>query len=333
MQKINVKLIPISYDSKIGDSCLKFKLKGDNINYVVANTLRRVIFNDIPIFAFDEFKFEKNTSVFHNNYMICRIKNMPIWGVENKHDILIHNKENVLDEENNNPDSDLDDIVETEENVKLVNLKQMAPMTMYVNYKNKTTENINVTTDDAKFYYNGKLIKSPYPTSIPIVGLQPGQEISFSAITKLGTEEIYASFSACNIASFSYDKNDNEIEFNLESSGQITEKRILLVSVFNIIKKLEHFLKLFKESEQSNSHLSGTISVNDEDHTMGNLITKGMQQHKDIDFAGYNMPHPLLRKIIIDYKLKKNTISNIINDVVKYYIELFEYLNKLFKTL
>jgi DNA-directed RNA polymerase subunit L len=303
MQKINIKLIPVSYENKLGNSCLKFKLIGDCINYVVANTIRRVMLSDIPIFAFDEFKFEKNTSVFHNNYMICRIKNMPIWGVENKEDVI----------------NDLD------------NLKQI---TMYVNSKNKTNEIVTISTDDVKFYYNGKLIKSPYEIPIPIIKLQPEQEISFSAVTRVGTEEEYASFSACNVVSFKYE-NENEFEFNIESSGQLTEKRILHVAVISIIKKLENFMKLFKENATDTfSKEEGSISINDEDHTLGNLVTKGMQQHPDIEFAGYHLPHPLSKKVIIDYKLKKNVkIKNIINDVVVYYTELFEQLDKHFKNL
>ena len=318
MQKINIKHIPVSYDNKLGNSCLIFKLVGNNINYVIANTIRRVILNDIPIYAFDEFKFEKNTSVFHNNYMICRIKNMPIWGIENT----------VKYYENKNENDDSDTNIET--SPIQPNLKQF---TMYVNNKNKTNDILTISTDDVKFYYNGKLIKSPYENPIPIIKLQPGQEISFSAVTKLGTEEIYSNFGACNVVSFKYDNdNDNDIEFNLESAGQITEKRILYVATLNIIKKLENFMKLFNENNDLFLKEEGIISINNEDHTLGNLISKGMQQHSNIEFAGYHLPHPLSKIVIIDYKIKKNSkIKNIINEVIIYYIELFKTLKKYFK--
>ena len=68
ISKISVKLI--NYESEIGNSRLEFNLSGSNIDYIVANTIRRTILSDIPIYAFNEFKFEKNTSVFHNNYFI-----------------------------------------------------------------------------------------------------------------------------------------------------------------------------------------------------------------------------------------------------------------------
>ena len=56
---------------------------------------------------------------------------------------------------------------------------------------------------------------------------------------------------------------------------------------------------------------------------MGNLITSGLQQHSNIEFAGYNMPHPLSNIIHIHYKINKINIIKAIEDVVDYYTDLF----------
>lgn len=333
INKINIKLI--ENNKELGNSRLEFNLSGSNIDYIVCNTIRRTILSDIPIYAFNEFKFEKNTSIFHNNYLKLRFRQIPIWNIDNKLDFIDSVKDNHVVSDINDNNNELEDEVELEtENI--IDSSTLKQMTMYVNYKNKTNNIYTVTTDDAKFYYEQKLIKSPYKVPIPLVKLQEGQEIVFSAITNIGTEHMNAMYSAVCI--IGYKQNDDTIEckdvnFFLESRGQLSEKRILNVALINIEKKLKNFLKIIKETVEKNINkesLEGVIVVNDEDHTLGNLISRGMQQHKKISFAGYNMPHPLATKFQLHYKLtdNKDNIKDIIEDVVNYYIELFDDIKK-----
>ena len=329
INKINIKMV--QQTTNIGDSCLEFNIKGPNINYIIVNTLRRTIFSDIPIYAFDKFKYEKNTSIFHNNYLSLRIRNMPVWGIDNNIDYTENEKKVKSSEllENDEQDNDDGDFEDTKD----FNSSTLKQFTMYINYKNKTNDIINVTTENAKFYFEEKHINSPYNINIPIIKLQPNQEIIFSAITKLGTEQENTIYSPVSV-NYYKEINDNEFNYVLESRGQLTEKRILLVAIFNIDKRIKNFLKLFKSNDINNinieeeSKLQGVIIINNEDHTLGNLINRGLQQHSDVSFSGYNMPHPLLHKVHINFKLKKNIISNIIEDVVDYYISLFNEIKK-----
>lgn len=342
IDKINIKLV--EQTNEIGNSCFEFNIKGPNINYIIVNTLRRTIFSDIPIYAFEKFKFEKNTSIFHNNYLSLRIKNMPVWGIDNNIDFVENEKKKLKtteileDDEQDFVDFDID----ADKNLNTSTLKQF---TMYVNYKNKTNDIINVTTENAKFYFEEKQINCPYNINIPIIKLQPNQEIIFSAITKLGTENENTIYSPVSV-NYYKEINDNEFNYVLESRGQLTEKRILLVAIFNIDKKIKNILKLFKstikESDSTDelkinieekTKLQGLIIINNEDHTIGNLISRGLQQHSDVNFAGYNMPHPLSQIVHIHFKLKKNVILNVIEDVINYYILLFNEIKKQITTL
>jgi DNA-directed RNA polymerase subunit L len=71
-----------------------------------------------------------------------------------------------------------------------------------------------------------------------------------------------------------------------------------------------------------------------EDNTMGNLLTSGLQKHKDIKFAGYNIPHLLVDKAIIHYELKgKKQINDVFNDVIEENIKLFKKLQSLNKSI
>jgi len=333
MEKISkINLEVLNYEKEIGDSRLELKIKGDNIDYIILNTIRRMILSEIPIYAFNEFKFDKNTSIFHNNYLKLRYKNMPVWGIDNNIDYIdtSNNKDIII----TNYDDELDDIdLNIDNSINSSSLKQL---TMYVMYKNNSMDIITVTTSDAKFYYKEKQIANPYKVPIPLVKLQPNQEISFSAITQIGIEQIDTMFSAVSIAVYKQ-INDNEFDLIIESRGQITEKRIIIVAIVNLINRLNNFIKvLFDNKDKSkdlleyniqttidDNALEGMIMINDEDYTLGNLISRGLQKHKNIEFASYNLPHPLDRKVIFQYKLNKGNIKNVMKDVVNYYIELF----------
>ena len=333
ISKINVKLI--NKNNQLGESSLEYNISGDNINYIVTNTIRRIIFEDIPIYAFNEFKFEKNNSIFHNTYMKRRLEQLPVWGIENTIDFL----ENTVTETKINNEVEMINGVEDEgDDVELdvgktLNSSTLKQLTMYVNYKNKTNDVISVTTDDAKFYFDEKQIKSPYSIPIPLVKLQGGQEIVFSAITNVGTEKTNAMYSAVTVNYYKENK-ENDFDVCIESRGQLDEMRILEVAFINIKRRLNNFKKLILDEDKLNIDKTqqGVIIVNNEDHTFGNLISKGMQQHKNISSASYSLPHPLANKVHFHFKLEKgNDIKKVLEDVVEYYIELFDEIKKQIK--
>ena len=154
VDKVNVKIT--AHNQELGNSRLDFKISGNNINYIIANTMRREIFSDVPIYAFNEFKFDKNTSVFHNNYLKLRLRHMPVWGIENKVEFIDYNiktnNDGLDDIQENNEEAEDDNIeLNVEKNLNTSNLKQF---TMYVSVKNNSNDIITVSTAQANFYYD-----------------------------------------------------------------------------------------------------------------------------------------------------------------------------------
>ena len=341
-KKININLI--EYINELGNSRLEFKISGKNIDYIIVNTLRRTILSDIPIYAFSEFKFNKNTSSFHNNYLKLRISMLPVWSIQNNIDenkekikSTDDNEKNILLETidiNNDINDDInDDNYEKYDNTtnNLNNMTSLKQITMYVNYKNKTNDIVAVTTSEAMFYYNEEQITSPYKIPILLLKLNKNQEISFSVISTLNTEKNNIIYSA--VSAIAYKQiNDEEFDFFLESRGQITEKEILLLAIINIKNKMNNLLKLINNNNELNNLNEGTFEILNEGHTLGNLISRGLQKHKNIGFAGYNLSHPLSNKLKFHFKLKKGNIKNIIEDVIDYYDNIFNTIKKLIET-
>ena len=76
-------------DDSLLSNYLHLKFKGDSINHVLINSIRRVILEDIPGFAFDidKISIKSNTSVYNNDYIKNRIENFPIFGLDDSFDI------------------------------------------------------------------------------------------------------------------------------------------------------------------------------------------------------------------------------------------------------
>src|SRR5437868_11956647 len=84
MSKPDIKVKKIKYDKEVGFqiSNLTLELSGKDANVIVANTIRRISMDDIPMYAFAYINIEFNNSVFNNDMMKVHLKQLPIYDVE-----------------------------------------------------------------------------------------------------------------------------------------------------------------------------------------------------------------------------------------------------------
>lgn len=313
---INVKLN--NYDSEKYNTRLELRVYGKNINNVFINSLRRTALSDIPIYAWEP-SINANTSVFNNNYLKLRLENLPVFGIKN--DIVFFNKEeNEKDKEPNDSvflDMAMDDL-DLSPTENKVNTSSLNNLTMYLEFENKTSEIVTVSTADCDFYYKENKIKSPYDIEIPIVKLQPKQKINLSCVTKLGKESQSAIFSPVSVFYFQENKPSDEKESNdfnviLESKGQITEKEILIRCVENLKLAVNELYDNIPDTLEK----EGVIKVGELDHTIGNLVSYYCYKNKDVDMFSYNLPHPLRNQINFNFKLNNSKLKVVIEKAKK----------------
>ena len=252
--------------------------------------------------------------------MKLRISNMPVFGIHSDEPIFtkifpVKVKEVEIEQ----------DI--TDDSLDAVNSSSLKQLTMYIDYVNNTTNIVTVGTDDCKFYFAEKHIPSPYAINIPIIKLQPTQKIKLSAITQLGIEETSSIFSPVSI--FAYKKlEENKYTVMIESRGQLNEKVLLEYTHTNIQLILDNFIKLIPDKDD----IMGKILINDADHTLGNIIAEGLQNHKKVKFGGSNSPHLLDKKIMVHYELyEKGNIKDVMVEIINEYKLLFESIHKVIK--
>ena len=58
------------------------------------------------------------------------------------------------------------------------------------------------------------------------------------------------------------------------------------------------------------------IKIENESHTFGNLLSRMLQDHEQIEFAGYKIDHLLIKELTIGYKTVGEDIVNILNDII-----------------
>jgi DNA-directed RNA polymerase subunit L len=126
--------------------------------------------------------------------------------------------------------------------------------------------------------------------------------------------------------------NDNYL-LKIEPRGQM-EILDILDRACEIIKfRLKLILdKIMSVKFTNDNH--GKIVLSNEDHTFGGIIARGLQNHKNIEFAGYRMDHLLIRDVTIEYITNGGkTINEIVKDVITDYLKLYDNVHSQFKKL
>ena len=88
--------------------------------------------------------------------------------------------------------------------------------------------------------------------------------------------------------------------------------------------------KISKKRFSSDNH--GKIILDNESHTLGNLISRGLQENKNVDFASYKMDHLLINQLTIDYVTNSNkTINEVLDKTVNNQIKIYKDILSKFK--
>lgn len=353
---ISVKLLDQN-DEKDGleTSMCVLEFSGKDINYVITSTIRRVIMSLLPTYAFhiNNMKFNKNTSVFNNDYLGLRFSNYPIYfkkDINKKYiDLKKLNEVSVI-----SPSSTIDNfqILEYKANLGSAEIDRTAEITEKVNINDNLTIVINVkntsnvvmdvmtNTHGVKFYYKSEQISHIYNVPLLLVQLQPDQELSCTMISDLNIAMYHATYRPCSLCYVTESRNENNeplFKFKLMSKRQISEKDMFIRACKIIKQKTLHAKKIFQENitkyklKDNNIHTDditshyriGRIIIEGEQHTMGNLLSKYLQDNKNIRYAGYKVNHPNINTCEIYYESEIN-ILDVIEEVSNTIIDIYD---------
>lgn len=310
----------------------KLLFTGKDINFVLINTLRRTILTIIPVYAFDikNININKNTSIFNNDQLRLRLSNLPIYS---KNDVDLINPHSTIESFKNleyNSSLMLSEIDKT-----IISEKEDITnnLTISVNVKNIDSNDIlNVMTDNinVKYSLNKQQIENIYAKPILLLQLQPEQSINFTMISSLNNAIYNSTFRCCSKCHYE-EISENKFIFELHSRRQITEKEIILRACEILISKITntHQILVEKINEHGNANKEGNIIIEGEQHTLGNLLSLYLQEHKDVIFAAYKINNPNINQVEFIYKTDKNIIL-ILEDI---HIKLLDIFNNIISSI
>ena len=322
---LNLKKVSNKEDDTIHTNHLHFKISGNNIDHVIINSLRRIILEELPGFAYDSdsIKISANSSVYNNDYLRNRIENFPVVGMNLKLDM----DEFMKLKFKKDTDTDLESQEDTEKSFSNFDL-----LNFYVNKENTTDDVLSVTTDDCDFFLKGKKIDNIYKNALLICKLKKNEKLELSAIVKMGLPMEHAKYSPVGVCCYE-EKSNNEFIFKIENRNQYKNKEVIIYGCDILIKRLETILeKIVNKKFSSDNH--GKIILNNENHTLGNLISRGLQEDSNIEFAAYKLDHLLINDVTIEYVTNgSKTINEIISKTIKKQIKIFEDIKSNIKSM
>lgn len=308
-----------NYDS----SSLVLNIAGNDVNYTIINSLRRVCMDQIPIYGLDRGKIKilRNSSVFDSTDMQIRLSQLPIKRVSPNVIFLplkYYKNVNFADPKmERHPDDNIN-------------------IEYYVNVKNNGPENIlYVTTDHLRISINNDVLndnKKMYMGKEPIVliELRPGEEFECSMKSVLAVGELNAIFNASN--SYFKQITENHYELTVESSGQMDEYELLLRGTNIIIEKLGIIKENILQSQYEiviTENNSVQIEITNEDYTCGGPINWTLQHMNEVIFSGVSKPNLMEKNITITCAIDKNYKPiDIISKSIDKTIELYKNIRK-----
>jgi DNA-directed RNA polymerase subunit L len=301
--------------NNLNNNELSLYITGKDVNYTIVNTIRRLVMSSVPIYAFhqDDMKFDINTTIYNNDMLKDRFRNIPIFNIDNDEsttklfDELETKKVGIIDKTNN--------------------------LTMFINIKNNKDTIYNVTTNEAIFYYKGAQINSPYKKPILLVKLKKGQELKVTCIASLNigkNDGIYNGSMAYHY--YDDDAKDNKFELVINSSRQLDEFELIIrgCRILNDkLDKLEKLILLNLDKENDKNILNkGLLKIQDENATLGSIISYYLQDSKSMDFAGYQIPFLYMNEILLRYRTDGKDIKDILKKTFDHIKKIFTHIEK-----
>lgn len=318
------------------------------IKISLANAIRRTMIANIDVFSIDISKitFFENNTIYSNEFLKHRLSLIPIISnIDNLNydNILISCKKKNNDEVIESiivndfivKDIEKDIVINNEEFFKFPNILFAKLKTNdFVSFECKLVKNNSE---------NGGSFFSPVCGCIYTFKMDDKE---INTVTKNMNENEKKTFMTQDNERI-YEKNkigDPMVyKFNIEISGFYDAKTIIKKSIDVLINKLMNINNEFKNLENSNiiTLRNDTNDINNfyyfiidnENETLGQLLTTYCNDDKNISYCGYVIEHPLKKNILLKIKLedmnKNKDLENIIITISENINYLINLLNKI----
>jgi DNA-directed RNA polymerase subunit L len=274
----------------------KFAFKVRNVPVSFVNAVRRSCLSHVNTVVARHVEIQENTSQLPYEMLKHRVEMLPI---------------NVLP----------NDVV-TIRNAKII-----------LDIKNTTDKVMTVTTDDFKFENASNILMKDRDFEMPLLFLylQPNESVKLTASLVLENEDV-SQVSLCTTQwhvdgemlkqkrqeileagedirlfdNFSYQRyyeRDEKgrpvaFDFSIESIGVMKCTDILRSSMIYIRKLVANCISEMLQNIQREADNVYIISIENGEHTFGALMQEAIYSNPGVNFISYDIPHPLIKKVV-----------------------------------
>lgn len=276
---------------------LKLNIKGKDVSYSLINTIRRLAIDHVPTYGFidENIKIEKNTSIFNNDEMRLRIRQMTIPDIKIPIEYL--EEKYWLDKEKHPEDNKIIEI--------------------YMDIKNNTLGKENGTTNNMKIYIDGEE-KNTYSKKYPhlIIQLKPKQEFKMYAKASIGIGYVDNIWSAASNVYYEM-INENEGELVIKSQGQMDEYEILYKCCIILKNKMKEIKNIVNKEKKEIINNKLKIILYNVDHTMTILLNDIIQNNDKVSGCATKRPNLLKDEMHIDIETFKENPLKVFNESIE----------------
>jgi len=316
---------------KKSSNSIQFKINNKKENYEISliNGLRRIIIVNLDAFCFsrESIQFQKNTSIYNEDFMSQRFSLIPL----------------------NAKEFSKLDLSKVEAHFHATCANAVEPTSYYSKDIQLFYLDGEEGVEEKRLLDNSKYITIP---DILLANIKPTQEMICTFEVKRGNHKedggMYCPVSKC-VYYFESDSKDDTLiakekdylktknllpliyNFELETDGMYPILNIFSLGCDYYIKLLQNKIEEIKNVEMSTIVYIETSPTNmtgfdfifeKSDDTLGNVVQTYGIQDKDIHYIGYHIPHPLDRKLYIRLSLVNDTATR--NDYEKKMIQIMQ---------
>ena len=335
----------------------------DNIDVSIVNALRRVILSDVPTigFSFDptvkenDIVVHQNTGVLHNEFLAHRVSLVPLYFTSDEIENFIADQYKFVLKVSNETDgikevTTKDIMIYEKSGVQYPKefrdrIFPANPITGDHILLTKLKPNLFDKTRSDEIYLEAYASKnvgrvhsrwSPvslctYFNNIDENAKEEGYELFKKKNTGLSEEELSARFKTLEQYRY-YKKNEHDeacsFHFEIKSVCNLRPTQIFQTAIKVLIKKLQKFIDNVNEKtgvsiEKQRENNMFYVSVEDEDHTLGNLIQamfynifirKDFKNDEDlkVSYIGYFKPHPLEDSVLFKIQTDEKDVRTVL---------------------
>ena len=296
-------------------SSLKIHFKDFKYNIAYLNSLRRILIEYVPTYAFDRelIKISKNTGYQNNDQISLRLSQIPVLGINT--DLIYiedYRWQNV-------------DYTKNEEDFPEEKTYEVS-----INVKNTTHDYLAVTTNNFSVFINGQQIKNPYDQANPllITILRKDEELICNMTAKIRLGILNTCWSPVYNTYCMYKGND--YDFIIHSYGQQTEQKLFNQGIEVILYRLKLFKSLIDNIKEKDIT---EYNININDKSISNILVATLQKYDEVEFVGSNIKSFLEPKVVLHLIVKEKTdikklFAKCIDEITKNYTEIKNEFNK-----